>query len=55
MNTTFAANASVDLFHMPPGVTANAGTWLVNNRRVGEDASAVPEPAPWALVALGLC
>jgi hypothetical protein len=36
-----------DVFVLPAGVTANAGDWLVNNRRV------VPEPATSATMLLG--
>jgi len=54
-STSFEIPFGIDAFVLPTGVTANAGTWLVNNRRIGEEASAVPEPGTWALVALGLC
>jgi len=54
-SNSFQIPIGIDAFVLPAGVTANAGTWLVNNRRVGEEASVVPEPGTWALVALGLC
>ena len=41
-----------DVFELPEGVTANAGDWLVNNRRVRE-VSAVPEPSTWATFIAG--
>jgi PEP-CTERM motif len=42
-----------DAFQLPNGVTANAGTWLINNRRVDPNIAAVPEPASWALMIAG--
>jgi hypothetical protein len=56
-SNSFQIPIGIDAFVLPSGVTANAGTWLVNNRRVGvdEEASVVPEPGTWTLVALGLC
>lgn len=47
---TFEAPIGSDVFVLPQGVTANSGTWLVNNRRIDPDAVAVPEPATWALM-----
>lgn len=44
----------VDVFVLPPGVTANAGAWLVNNRRVDPNAvNPIPEPSAWALMIAG--
>ncbi len=54
-SNSFQIPIGIDAFVLPNGVTANAGTWLVNNRRVVADANVVPEPGTWALVALGLC
>jgi hypothetical protein len=42
-----------DAFVLPAGVSANAGDWLVDNRRVAAVA-AVPEPATWATMLMGL-
>ena len=50
-SNSFEIPIGIDAFVLPRGVTANAGDWLVNNRRVG--AAAVPEPATWALITLG--
>ncbi len=47
---TFEVPIGSDAFVLPQGVTANSGTWLVNNRRVDPNAGAVPEPATWALM-----
>lgn len=44
-----------DVFILPVGVTANAGNWLVNNRRVRPSNVDVPEPGTLALMMLGLC
>jgi hypothetical protein len=52
-SNSFDVPLGMDAFVLPEGVTANAGTWLVNNRRVGPAATAVPEPASWALMLLG--
>lgn len=41
-----------DVFLLPQGVTANAGEWLVNNRRVA--VTPVPEPATWAMFIAGV-
>jgi hypothetical protein len=55
-SNSFEIPFGIDAFVLPNGVTANAGNWLVNNRRVGETAPTItPEPATWTLVALGLC
>lgn len=50
---TFEIPIGSNAFQLPPGVTANAGTWLVNNRRIDPNAVAVPEPAAWALMICG--
>jgi len=47
---TFEIPLGSDAFELPTGITANSGTWLVNNRRVDPNAGAVPEPATWALM-----
>ena len=47
---TFEVPVGSDAFVLPAGVTANSGTWLINNRRVDPNAGAVPEPATWALM-----
>ncbi len=47
---TFEVPLDSNAFELPAGVTANSGTWLVENRRV----AAVPEPAAWALMLAGL-
>lgn len=47
---TFEVPVGSDAFVLPQGVTANSGTWLINNRRVDPNAGAVPEPASWALM-----
>lgn len=49
---SFELPLGMDAFALADGVTANAGTWLVNNRRVAAD-SVVPEPATWAIMLLG--
>ena len=55
-SNSFEVPFGIDAFVLEQGVTANAGTWLVNNRRVGAVPDAVvPEPATLALVTLGLC
>jgi hypothetical protein len=51
-SNSFEVPLGMDAFVLADGVTANAGTWLVNNRRVGPTA-AVPEPAAWAMMLLG--
>jgi PEP-CTERM motif len=43
----------IDAFELPTGVTVNAGTWLVNNRRISLAAPTVPEPASWAMMITG--
>ena len=50
--STFELPFGRDAFVLPEGVTANAGDWLRNNRRVG-GPSAVPEPASWAMMIAG--
>ncbi len=47
---TFEVPLDANAFELPAGVTANSGTWLVDNRRV----SVVPEPAAWAMMLAGL-
>ena len=42
----------VDVFNLPEGYTANAGTYLVNNRFV--PTALAPEPASGVLITLGL-
>ena len=58
LHCTFEVPIGIDAFVVPQGVTVNAGTWLVNNRRVvestGGEMSVVPEPSTWLLVTLGL-
>jgi hypothetical protein len=51
-SNSFEVPLGIDAFVLQDGVTANAGTWLVNNRRVGA-TRAVPEPATWAMMLLG--
>ena len=53
-SSSFEIPIGSDAFVLPAGVTANAGDWLVNNRRVGDTEAVVPEPATLALVTLGL-
>lgn len=53
-SNSFEIPFGIDAFVLPAGVTANAGDWLVDNRRV-EGTETVPEPATLALVTLGLC
>lgn len=48
---TFKANNSSRVFNLGPGVTANAGTWLINNQLPG--TGGVPEPASWAMLLMG--
>ncbi len=50
---TFEAPVGSDVFLLPSGVTANSGTWLVNNRRVIPGVGGVPEPASWAMMIAG--
>jgi hypothetical protein len=52
-SNSLAVPFGMDVFVLPAGVTANSGTWLVNNRRVNLDAPAVPEPATWGMMILG--
>jgi hypothetical protein len=53
-SNSFEVPFGIDAFVLPAGVTANAGDWLVNNRRVGPTAvGAIPEPATWAMMILG--
>jgi hypothetical protein len=47
--STFAAANPTRVFNLAPGVTADAGTWLVGNQL----APGVPEPAGWALLITG--
>lgn len=49
---SFEVPLGTNAFNLPDGVTANAGTWLVNNRRLGP-AGGIPEPASWALLIVG--
>ena len=51
-SNSFEVPIGTNAFVLPDGVTANAGTWLVNNQRLGL-AGAVPEPATWAMMLLG--
>jgi hypothetical protein len=52
---TFGFPTNGDVFLLPPGVTVNAGTYLVDNRFVNPDAvAAVPEPQAWAAMIFGL-
>ena len=51
-SNSFEVPFGIDAFVLGDGVTANAGDWLVDNRRVG-DTQAIPEPAAWALMLLG--
>jgi hypothetical protein len=51
-SNSFEVPIGIDAFVLPEGVTANSGTWLVNNRRVVANA-AIPEPATWAMMILG--
>lgn len=51
-SNTFEVPFGMDVFVLPPGVTANAGDWLVNNRRVG-GPDPIPEPSAWALLIAG--
>jgi hypothetical protein len=51
-SNSFEIPIGIDAFVLPDGVTANAGDWLVNNRRVGA-VEGVPEPATWAMMVLG--
>ena len=51
---TFRAANANRVFNLAPGVTANAGQWLVNNR-LNDPGSvgAIPEPATWAMMIAG--
>lgn len=53
--STFEIPLGSDAFELEDGVTANSGTWLVNNRRVDPNAGpgGVPEPASWAMLIMG--
>ena len=51
---SFKFPTGVDVFSVAPGVTVNAGTYLVNNRFIDPLAPAgVPEPGEWALMMCG--
>ncbi len=50
---TFEVPIGSDAFFLQNGVTANSGTWLVNNRRIVPGAGGVPETASWALMIAG--
>ena len=53
-SNSFEVPFGIDAFVLPDGVTANAGDWLVNNRRVDPDAAgAIPEPSTWAMMIAG--
>jgi hypothetical protein len=55
-SSSFEIPFGIDAFVLPDGVTANAGTWLVDNRRVGAaPETVVPEPGTLVLFTLGLC
>jgi len=51
-SNSFEIPLGMDAFVLADGVTANAGAWLVDNRRVGP-TTAVPEPATWAMLLMG--
>lgn len=53
-SNTLEVPFGMDVFVVPAGVTANSGTWLVNNRRVDLNVSPVPEPGTWAMMIAGL-
>jgi hypothetical protein len=46
---TLALPSGIDVFNLPPGYSANASIFLVNNRFIP-----VPEPANWYLAVIGL-
>jgi hypothetical protein len=50
---SFEVPVGSDAFFLPQGVTANSGTWLINNRRIVPSMGGVPEPASWALMITG--
>ena len=50
---TFEVPIGSNAFELDPGVTVNAGSWLVNNRRLVPSMGGVPEPASWALMLAG--
>lgn len=53
-SNSFEVPFGIDAFVLPDGITANAGDWLVDNRRVDPSAvGAVPEPSTWALMIAG--
>ena len=53
-SNSFEIPIGMDAFVLQDGVTANAGDWLVNNRRVVEpEVAVVPEPGTWALMTVG--
>jgi hypothetical protein len=52
--TSLEFPTGIDVFNLPPGYTANAGDYLVNNRFVGTPQAAVPEPATWLLLGTAL-
>ena len=53
-SNSFEVPFGIDAFVLPAGVTANAGDWLVKNRRVDPDAAgAIPEPSTWAMMIAG--
>ncbi len=52
---TFEIPLGINAFDLEPGVTANSGSWLINNRRIDPNAGpgGVPEPASWAMLIAG--
>jgi hypothetical protein len=52
-SNSFEVPFGIDAFVVPFGVTANAGNWLVDNRRINLNDPAVPEPATWAMMIVG--
>lgn len=52
-SNSFEVPLGMDAFVLTTGVTANSGSWLVNNRRVGPTTGAVPEPSSWMMLIIG--
>ena len=51
-SNSFGFATTGPVFNLPPGYTANAGDYLVNNRFVRLNG-AIPEPSTWAMLIIG--